>query len=109
MRNKVEHDLQRAQLVVAAVGLEFGTPYMEVKSKSKGRTDICFARQVAMYLMNVAYGVSLTRIGKTFNRDRSTAGHACNVIEDCREDPLVDEKILRLETFLKMSEQIVVS
>ncbi|MEP6342503.1 MAG: helix-turn-helix domain-containing protein [Maricaulaceae bacterium] len=86
-------DPQRAQLIVAAVTLEFGTPYMDVRSKTRGGSDICFARQISMYLMNVIYGVSLTRIGRAFNRDRSTASHACNVIEDYREDPLLDQKI----------------
>jgi len=56
-----------------------------------------------MYLMNVIFGVSLTRIGRVFNRDRSTASHACNVIEDYREDPLLDKKIARLELFLNGS------
>ena len=105
--NNTEFDVQRAQLVVAAVTLEFGTPYMEVKSNSKGSTDVCFARQVSMYLMNVAFGISLTRIGQTFNRDRSTAGHACNVIEDYREDPLMDKKIMKLEDFLRQAQQWV--
>ena len=99
-------DPQRAQLIVAAVTLEFGTPYMDVRSKTRGASDICFARQISMYLMNVIYGVSLTRIGRAFNRDRSTASHACNVIEDYREDPLLDQKISRLEKFLYASTQL---
>ena len=98
--NKNTHDVHRAQLIVAAVGLEFGTPQLDIASRQRGGSDVCLARQISMYLMNVIYGVSLTRIGRVFNRDRSTASHACNVIEDYREDPLLDEKIEKLERFL---------
>ena len=106
MNNENKKDPQRAQLIVAAVTLEFGTPYMDVRSKTRGASEICFARQISMYLMNVIYGVSLTRIGRAFNRDRSTASHACNLIEDYREDPLLDQKISRLEKFLNASTQL---
>ena len=97
------YDHMRAQLIIAAVSLEFGTPHFDLNAKTRGANDVCLARQLSMYLMNIIFGVSLTRIGHVFNRDRSTASHACNVIEDYREDPLLDEKIVRLETFLNGS------
>jgi len=102
-KEKNAQDVQRAQLIIAAVTLEFGTPHLDIDSKNRGGNDVCFARQMSMYLMNVIYGISLTRIGRVFNRDRSTASHACNVIEDYREDPLIDQKIVRLEIFLQGS------
>jgi len=98
--NKDNQDIHRAQLIVAAVTLEFGTPHLDLASRKRGGSELCLARQISMYLMNVIYGISLTRIGRVFNRDRSTASHACNVIEDYREDPLLDEKIEKLERFL---------
>ena len=101
--DKATQDVQRAQLIIAAVTLEFGTPIFDINSKNRGANDVCLARQVSMYLMNVTFGISLTRIGRVFNRDRSTASHACNVIEDYREDPLLDKKITRLELFLNGS------
>lgn len=100
---KSAQDIQRAHLIIASVTLEFGTPILDITSKNRGANDICLARQVSMYLMNVVFGVSLTRIGRVFNRDRSTASHACNVIEEYRDDPLLDQKITRLEQFLKGS------
>jgi len=77
-QDKNTQDAQRAQLIIAAVTLEFGTPIFDLNSRHRGANDICLARQVSMYLMNVTFGISLTRIGRVFNRDRSTAGHACN-------------------------------
>lgn len=55
------------------------------------------ARQVAMYLAHVACGMSLTEVGRTFARDRTTVSHACGVIEDGRDDPTFDRTLELLE------------
>ncbi len=96
-------DQIHAQLVIVAVALEFGIPHNKVLTKTKGTSRIAFGRQVAMYLLNVVYDVNVTRVGRAFNRDRSTASHACRVIEEMREDRVLDRKIQTLETFLKMA------
>jgi chromosomal replication initiation ATPase DnaA len=91
----------RAQLVMAAVALEFGIPDIEVYSRTKGNSRSSFARQTAMYLIHIVYEINLSRVARTFNRDRSTASHACRVVEESREDPIMDEKLMRLEQFLE--------
>jgi len=35
-----------------------------------------------------------------FERHYTTVSHACNLIEEHREDPVLDEKLLELENFL---------
>ncbi|MEE9348228.1 MAG: helix-turn-helix domain-containing protein [Robiginitomaculum sp.] len=98
-------DLARAQLVMAAVALEFGIPDIEVYSRTKGNSKNSFARQIAMYLTHIVYEINLSRVARTFSRDRSTASHACRVVEESREDPIIDEKLIRLEQFLENSPQ----
>lgn len=93
-------DLARAQLVMAAVALEFGIPDVEVYSRTKGNSRSSFARQIAMYLVHIVYEINLSRVARTFSRDRSTAAYACKVVEDSREDDGMDQKIQRLEDFL---------
>lgn len=93
-------DFARAQLVMAAVALEFGIPDVEVYSRTKGNSRSSFARQIAMYLTHIVYEINLSRVARTFSRDRSTASHACKVVEESRDDPIIDEKIQRLEDFL---------
>ncbi len=95
------NDQMFAQLVIAAVALEFGIPHTLICNRTKGTSRAAFGRQVSMYLLNVVYDVNLSRVARVFNRDRSTASHACHVIEDLREDPMLDEKIFKLEDFLK--------
>ena len=71
-----------------------------------GRREHCSrrisrARQVAMYLSNVAGGVALAQVGDRFGRDRRTAAHACAVVEDMRDDPEVDLALTLLEGALR--------
>jgi len=102
MRKKHCHlDTELAQLVVAAVAIEFGVPGTKVLSPHKGSSSHSFARQVSMYLVHVVFQINLSRVARVFNRDRSTVTHACHIIEDCREDGVLDEKLSRLEAFLK--------
>lgn len=97
---KTNNDLALAQLVAAVVAIEFGVASPSLFSKTKGPSHLSFARQVSMYLVHVVYQINLSRVARAFRRDRSTVSYACNVIEDCREDPYFDEKIARLEIFL---------
>lgn len=94
-------DFARAQLVMAAVSLDFGIADCGVYSETKGTSRASFARQMAMYLTHIVYEINLSRVARAFSRDRSTAVHACRIIEDSREDPIIDEKLIRLEAFLE--------
>ena len=53
-----------------------------------------------MYLLHVGLGVNFTQIGRFFHRDRSTAAHACKVVETRRDDPDVDATIAMLQLSL---------
>jgi len=65
--------------------------------KTRGRAPVAEARQVLMYLVHVVFGVSLTEVGRLYNRDRTTASHACTKTEDKRDDPAFDHVVHRLE------------
>lgn len=93
-------DISHAQLTVAAVALEFGVLELDLNARLKGSAEVCFARQVSMYLLHVIFNINLTRTAQMFSRDRSTVSHACNVVEDSRDDPIFNAKLERLEGFL---------
>lgn len=63
----------------------------------RGNAPVARARQVAMYLAHVGCGLSLTEVGKLFERDRTTVAHACQVVEESREDHAFDQVIDLLE------------
>tara|TARA_A100001201_G_C4009561_1_gene177094 strand:- start:2 stop:418 length:417 start_codon:yes stop_codon:yes gene_type:complete len=72
----------------------------ELTSKNRGKAHIAFARQVAMYLANISLGLTFTEIGTDFGRDRTTVAHACQLIEDKREDPDFDWSLDLMERSL---------
>lgn len=93
-------DKARARLVVSAVAIEFAVPEFVLSSRLKGKSEVSYARQVAMYLMRCVYGLTKQRIAEVFDRHYTTVSHACNLIEEQRDDPVFDVKLLKLENFL---------
>lgn len=80
--------------VISAV---FGVAGNELFAASRGKARIALARQVAMYLAHVALSLSFTEVGRLFCRDRTTVAHACELVEDLRDDPAFDRALLLLE------------
>ena len=50
-----------------------------------------------MYVSHVVLRLSLSEIGVAFGRDRTTVGHACNVVEDRRDDAAFDAFVSAIE------------
>ena len=61
------------------------------------RRSTCHVRQIAMYVCHVVLRLSLSDIGAAFGRDRTTVGHACNVVEDRRDDAAFDAFVSAIE------------
>ena len=84
----------------------FGIQSRDLDSKTRKQADIAFARQIAMYIAHVRLGLNLGEVGKVFQRDRTTVGHACRLIEDRRDDEQVDFLINCLERGVEEWSQI---
>jgi chromosomal replication initiation ATPase DnaA len=67
----------------------------------RGTAQHAFARQVAMYLTHVAFGMSLHRVAVAFGRDRSTVAFACHLNEDRRDDSKAGDMLDELESGLR--------
>lgn len=83
--------------VAYTVGQDRNISLHDIMHASRGRAPIALARQISMYLMSTALGISMTEIGKVFRRDRTTIGHACALVEDMRDDPEFDARLSRME------------
>jgi chromosomal replication initiation ATPase DnaA len=84
-------------LVEAAVAASFAVPIDELRAHTRCRADVAFARQSAMYLAHVVLGLSYSAVGSLFARDRTTAAHACRLVEERRDDPATDRLLFMLE------------
>ncbi|HYK14158.1 MAG TPA: helix-turn-helix domain-containing protein [Burkholderiales bacterium] len=80
-----------------ATAAAFAVPVGELQASSRRSPYVALARQSGMYLSHVAFGVNLSAVGRAFGRDRTTAAHACRLIEDRRDDPAVDAVLASLE------------
>jgi hypothetical protein len=83
-----------------AVETAFAVRSDELCAATRGRCDIAFARQIGMYLARVALGMTLSDAGLMFGRDRTTAAHACRLVEDLRDDRGFDEFLEAMEAFV---------
>lgn len=93
----------RAQNAVRRLAIEdsvarvFAISAADLRSVTRGRAHVALARQAAMYLAHVVCGLSLTEVGRLFERDRTTVSHACALIEDQRDDEVFDHLLELLE------------
>lgn len=95
-----------AQIAAAAVAAAFTIPIGELRATTRRPAQIAFARQSAMYLAHVAFGLSYTDVGRAFGRDRTTAAHACRLVEDRRIEPGLDARLASLEHLLRRSRSL---
>ncbi len=85
------------RFVEGLVESAFGVAPSALHAPGRGAAEVAFARQVAIYLSHVRLGLSYSAAGRVFGRDRTTAAHACRVIEERREESALDSLIDCLE------------
>ena len=84
-------------VVALATAAAFAVPVGELNSATRRSAYVAFARQSAMYLAHVTFGLNYSEVARAFGRDRTTAAHACQLIEERRDDPAVDAVLGSLE------------
>ncbi len=87
--------------VHAMVRSAFGVCDASTRGRRRGSPREVLARQVAIYLMHTHLGSSLTEAGRFYRRDRTTAAHACRVVELRREAIAMDICVEWLEGALR--------
>ncbi|MEO1042155.1 MAG: helix-turn-helix domain-containing protein [Pseudomonadota bacterium] len=90
-----------ADLVINVTSRKFSVSRAALLAKSRSQTDIAFARQVAMYLVHVVFGLSFRDTGDAFRRERTTVAYACSLVEDKRDDVAFDRQLDAIEESLK--------
>ena len=85
-------------LAAMATATAFAVPVGELHAATRSAPYVAFARQSAMYLAHVSFGLTYSEVGRAFGRDRTTAAHACRLIEERRDDPAVDAVLGSLES-----------
>lgn len=84
--------------IIACVATDFGLAPVSLIAPTRGSPRAALARQMAMYLAHVDFGLKYDVVGYHFGRDRTTVAHACRVIEDARDDRGLDLRLSTLES-----------
>lgn len=93
---KAIEDRARATLAMSLASYALAVPVQKIAGAQR-TARVALARQVAMYVAHVGFGISMARVGFAFGRDRTTVGHACRMMEDWRDDLRFDRWIDTLE------------
>ena len=93
-------DLETAAFITQMVALSTGVGAAEIADPGRNSALAARARQVAMYVAHTSLSWPLWRVGQAFGRDRTTAGHACTVVERLRDDAAFDAALAEIEACL---------
>jgi len=77
-------------------------PLLYLHHPERGSVAVARVRQAAVYLAHVACGLSFAEAGRLYGRDRSTAAHACRIIEDGRDEAAFDRLLGALEAAVRL-------
>lgn len=75
----------------------FGIAPLTLKNPSRGGREAAFARQVAIHLAHIVAGRRHDEVAREFDRNRSTASHHFEVLENLRDEPQFDHFLTLLE------------
>ncbi len=88
------HKQRQARIAIElAVTHVFGVAHGAITQDARGARRVSLARQVAMYLAHVSCGLSLTEVGRMFDRDRTTVAHGCLKVEMRRDAAQFDKAL----------------
>jgi len=85
------------RFITLCVAPDFGLDQGTLLVPTRAAPQTVFARQVAIYLAHVCFGLSFAAVGRMFQCDHTTVAHACRVIEDRRDDRDLDRRLTVLE------------
>ncbi|HWJ72083.1 MAG TPA: helix-turn-helix domain-containing protein [Kaistia sp.] len=96
-RRSGDCDEATRRLLAETIGTALAIRPDRILGGARGPARIAFARQLAIYLARTRLGLSFTETGRLFQRDRTTAAHACRRIEESRDDAATDALVDRLD------------
>lgn len=78
----------------------------EIMAPTRHSARATLARQLTVYALSINNGWNATRVARVIGRDRTTVEHARTVIEELREDPVVDVWIDRACAVLARAQEL---
>ncbi len=92
-----ERSLDLCECMLDIVSAMFNICGRELRKPGRSSLAVSRVRQIAMYVCHVGYGLGMRDVGGGFGRDRTTVAHACQLVEELREDEDFDRIVNAVE------------
>lgn len=86
-----------AELARYCVSDILSIPIYQINNPARGDRQAAFARQLAIHLAHIVAGRRHEDVARYFKRNRSTASHNFEVLENLRDEPAFDHFLTLLE------------
>ena len=96
-KRRDEIALDVCECLIDIVAALFSVPSKELRKPGRASLPVSRVRQIAMYVAHVVLRLTMSEVGRGFGRDRTTAIHSCQLIEDMRDDRDFDHVVLMVE------------
>ncbi|MBB6012299.1 MULTISPECIES: helix-turn-helix domain-containing protein [Aquamicrobium] len=96
-KRRDEITLDVCECLIDIASALFSLSSKELRKPGRTSQPVARVRQIAMYVAHVVLRLSMGDVGRGFGRDRTTVVHACQTIEDLRDDPEFDRVVHMFE------------
>ena len=96
-KRRDEASMEICECLIDIAAAYFSVSSKELRSTRRSSMAASRIRQIAMYIAHVVLRMTQAEVGRGFGRDRTTVTHACQVVEDMRDDMEFDRVVLTLE------------
>ena len=96
-KRRDEASLEVCECLIDIVAALFSVSSKELRRPGRTAVPVSRVRQIAMYVAHVVLRLTMSEVGAGFGRDRTTVLHACQVIEDMRDDPEFERLVQMVE------------
>jgi chromosomal replication initiation ATPase DnaA len=96
-KRRDEAALETCECLIDIVAALFSVSSKELRKPGRTTLPVSRVRQIAMYVAHVVLRMTMSEVGAGFGRDRTTVLHACQVIEDLRDEAEFDRLVMVVE------------
>lgn len=96
-KRRDELTLEMCECLIDVTSALFSVPSKDLRKSGRTALPVSRVRQIAMYVAHVVLRLTMSEVGLGFGRDRTTVLHACQVVEDMRDDADFDNIVLVTE------------
>lgn len=85
-KDPAERNMALCEGLIDVSAALFNVSGREMRLPGRTGQGVTRVRQIAMYIAHTIFRLKMSEVGRCFGRDRTTVLHACQVVEDLRDE-----------------------